>query len=167
MNRSRRKVLVIDDAPVDRETYARFLRRDPHHDYEILEAETGCDGLALLAEHEVDCIVLDFNLPDSDGLDILDELGASFRSEIPVVMLTGAGSEAIAVETMKRGCQDYVVKSDLSADVLLQTLENAIEKVRLRQEIERKHAALAAAQREQIERRTIFSPTYPTSCARR
>lgn len=156
MERPTRTLLVIDDSSVDREIYARFLARDPRHHYEILEAETGREGLDLLAERPVDCVVLDYNLPDTDGLDILDELRASNREQVPVVMLTGAGSEAIAVETMKRGCQDYVVKSAASADGLLQAVENAIEKVTLRREIERKRADLEASQREQIELRNRF-----------
>lgn len=149
-------ILVIDDSPIDREIYARLLARSSIRDYVLLEAESGDEAIDLLAEEEVDCILLDFNLEGEDGLEVLDRLRAAWATEIPVVMLTGAGSEKIAVETMKRGCSDYILKGDANAERLPQAVENAIEKVTLRREIERKRADLEAAQREQLELKNRF-----------
>jgi len=152
-----RTVLVIEDDPIDREAYARFFARHPGHRYQVLEAETGAEGLTLLEDTSVDCVVLDYNLPDVDGLHVLAELRKRPPElEIPVVMLTGAGSEKIAVETMKLGSQDYVVKDHANADAILRAVDNAIEKVRLRREIEGKRQALAEASREQLELKDKF-----------
>lgn len=155
-NRPIRKMLVIDDAPIDREIYSRFLAKDPYYDYEVLEAETGEEGLKLLRDYPVDCLLLDYNLPDLDGLDVLDKFLESGADEVPVVMLTGAGSEAVAVETMKRGCQDYVVKSEASEAGLLRAVDNAIEQVRIRHEMEAKRREDELSQRNQIELRNRF-----------
>ena len=152
-----RTVLVIDDDPIDRESYVRALRRHSGQETEVLEADSGEAGLALADVRHVDCVLLDYNLPDMDGLKVLRELRSRpTETEIPVVMLTGAGSEQIAVETMKEGCQDYVVKDHDLATAVPKAVAGAIEKVELRRELEHKRRALEEAQREQVLLRDKF-----------
>ena len=76
-------------------------------------------------------------LPDMDGLEFLQELKADCNgSEPSVVMLTGEGSERVAVQAMKYGVEDYLVKGDTTAETLRLVIRNVLEKSVLQQELE-------------------------------
>ena len=114
-------VLYIEDDVVDRMACRRSFAQDTH-DYEFVlyEAETALDGLQLVHTQKLDCVLLDYNLPDLNGLEFLAKLKHD-QGEIPVpvIMLTGANNTAVAVEAIKLGAQEYVVK-----DPNLQYLEH-------------------------------------------
>src|SRR5262249_6434913 len=119
-------VLLIDDSPEDRALYRYFLHSAVSSIPTCVEAATGEDGLRLCQTSQPDCLVLDFNLPDMNGFEFLDALQAETTPlPYPVVILTGQGSERIAVQAMQRGVQDYLVKDNLSADALRRAIHNA------------------------------------------
>jgi signal transduction histidine kinase len=143
------KLLVVDDSPEDRELYRRLLRADTERSYEFLEAQLGEEGLRRCEEDAPDCVLLDYRLPDLDGVEFLSRLAPSGTApRIPVIVLTGQGSEAVAVSAMKAGAQDYLLKGSFGADILGRSVQNAIEKVQLLQRIERRTAQLAGANEE-------------------
>ena len=111
MSQSRVHVLIVEDDLVDRMACRRALAADPDYAFEVAEADTGLAGLQLAAELRPDCILLDYHLPDLTGLEFLTRLGADAgAAAIPVMMLTGADSAAVAAESMRRGARDYLVK---------------------------------------------------------
>jgi signal transduction histidine kinase len=123
-----RTLLIIDDCAEDRRIYRRYLLKDPHQSYQILEAESAKDGLALCQEILCDVILLDFCLPDMTGLEILEQLTRErLDTAASVIMLTGQGDETVAVQAMKKGVQDYLVKQDLKPDVLQLAVRNVIQ----------------------------------------
>ena len=125
-------ILFVDDSTEDRALYRHFLSSTAA--YTFLEAATGEEGLRLCQTVQPDCLILDFHLPDMDGFEFIDTLQReSISLSYPVVMLTGQGSEQLAVQAMHRGVQDYVVKDDLSADTLRRVITNAVDKLRLQQ----------------------------------
>ncbi|WP_025039782.1 hybrid sensor histidine kinase/response regulator [Nitrosospira briensis] len=105
------RVLLVEDDAVDRMACRRALARNPDYDFVLSEAESGREGLQLAHEQKPDCVLLDYHLPDLNGLEFLaaltDEAG---DVAIPVMMLTGTDNAAIAVEAMKRGARDYLIK---------------------------------------------------------
>lgn len=104
-------VLLIEDDLVDRMACRRALAQDPDYEFVLSEAETGRDGLHLAYAQKPDCILLDYNLPDLNGLEFLAGLRIDpGEIPVPVLMLTGADNAWVAVEAMKRGAQDYLVK---------------------------------------------------------
>ncbi len=122
-------ILIIDDCLEDRETYKRLLKSDTRV-YRFIECEVGDEGLNALENQPIDCILLDYRLPDMDGIEILDELFSSETEKpVPVVFLTGQGSEEIAVRAMKKGASDYLVKSGLDKETLKRSIRYAISKV--------------------------------------
>jgi signal transduction histidine kinase len=139
-------LLVIDDDPVDRERYRRFLQLDDKHEYMVFEAATAEEGTQLLAEQSFDCIVLDYFLPGFDGLTVLRSIlqveveSGHFRS--PVVMMTGHGNEAIAVEAMKLGIADYLTKDVLTPAAFQRAIGRAIERSRLQIEVHQQNLHL-------------------------
>jgi signal transduction histidine kinase len=151
------RILIVDDSPEDRETYRRLLLQDRERSYEFLETGSGEEGLALVRTARPDCLLLDYRLPDLDGLEFLGRLAATGEAgPVPVIVLTGQGNEAVAVEAMKNGAQDYLLKGSMSRDDLERAVQNAIEKVALRRKIDERTAELQHAngelQREIAER---------------
>lgn len=130
-----RSILVVDDSPEDRYLIKRALRKVLSTSYSLVEADTGDDGLSLLAMHKVDCMLLDYSLPRRNGLDVLGTVRDQYPN-LPVVFLTGQGNEDVAVKALKLGAQDYILKTTITADILHQTILNAcarqalVEKVR-------------------------------------
>ncbi len=143
MSEAPTRLLIIDDSPEDRELYRRLLAQDREHAYELLEAETGEEGLALARERSLDCLLLDYRLPDVDGLEFLSRLLA--EKLVAVIVLTGQGNEAVAVEAMKSGAQDYLLKGGVTRDRLQHAVRSSIEKVALRRKVEERTAELAEA----------------------
>ncbi|WGV27456.1 PAS domain-containing protein [Halotia branconii] len=131
-------ILIIDDSPEDREVYRRYLLQDQEYTYTILEEESGEGALALCHQFQPDGILLDFLLPDMDGLEFLADLKQQSKVAMPaVIMLTGYGNEAVAVQAMKIGVQDYLVKGQTTAERLLSTIHSAIKNTQLRQELQK------------------------------
>jgi signal transduction histidine kinase/CheY-like chemotaxis protein len=129
-------ILIVDDSAEDRTVYRAFLKSETTSAYVFTEAATGEDGLHLCQAARPDCLLLDFHLPDMNGLEFLDALAETAPLALPVVMLTGRGSEQIAVQVMQRGVQDYLVKHDLTAGALSRAIHNALDKFRLHQMLE-------------------------------
>ncbi|MBD2676184.1 MULTISPECIES: PAS domain S-box protein [Nostoc] len=130
-------VLIIDDSPEDRQVYRRYLLQDQEHSYTILEAELGEEALALCQQLQPKGILLDFLLPDMDGLEFLAELQQQSKGTMPaVIMLTGYGNESIAVQAMKSGVQDYLIKGQTTAQRLRSTVYSAIKNTQLRQQLQ-------------------------------
>ncbi|NJK50751.1 response regulator [Candidatus Gracilibacteria bacterium] len=141
MTLNRYTIVIIDDSPEDRATYRRYLLGDRRCDYTILEEEYGEQGLQLCERVKPDAVLLDFLLPDIDGLEFLLELqAANLKNCPPVIMLTGQGNEEIAVRALKSGAQDYLVKGRVTSESLGFTVRNVIENVRLRRQLEQSEA---------------------------
>lgn len=98
-------VLVVDDEPMVREVVARYLELDGHR---VHQAGDGAAARELLAEHQVDLVVLDIMLPHVDGLTLLKQLRS--RGDVPVLLLTAKGEEADRLLGLELGADDYVVK---------------------------------------------------------
>ncbi len=107
------QILAIDDDTIIQETLTFFLGDG----YRVSCAATGADALRKLRRESVDLVVLDHRLPDRTGLDILPEL-RSIRPKLPVIMLTGYGSEWICAAAFKLGVADYLRKPVSAVDLV-------------------------------------------------
>ena len=128
-------LLIVDDDAVDRRQYGKLLTRHTHGACEVREAANGAAGLQALRTRSPDCVLLDFSLPDMTGLEFL--AGAARGGELPcaVVLVTGQGNETIAVEAMKRGVQDYLVKNQMDENSLWAAVVRAVTQTELRQQL--------------------------------
>ena len=125
-------ILIIDDS---REIVS-FLSKKvlPGAGYKVKVSMTGQSGLKSLEEERPDLVLLDIELPDANGLDILKKLTQDER-EIPVIMITAYGSESAAVEAFRIGARDYLIKP-FSAEEVLRTIDHSLTEIRLRREKE-------------------------------
>ncbi len=141
-------LLLVDDDVVDRMAIRRALKEagvlaDCH---EVADADA---ALAALQSQVFDCVLLDYRLPKTDGLELLKRIQASGITT-PVIALTGQGDEQLAVEMMRAGASDYLAKQSLSADRLHRSLRHAIAMAQVeadrRQALERERIAREEAQ---------------------
>ena len=103
------RLLIVDDDPSDRRIIAQSLAQIAPGSCRIQQAPDGLAALAALRTDEFDCVFLDYNLPDMNGLEFLTAAAVDGEQPCAVVVVTGQGNEAVAVEAMKRGAQDYLV----------------------------------------------------------
>lgn len=132
------RVVVIDDSVDDRAELRRLLLRGSDRRYSFLEAETGTAGIALVlaAASLPDCVLLDYNLPDLDALDVLTALaGADGLPVCPVVVLTGGAGPETRRSVLRAGAQDYVGKDWLTPPGLTWVIENAIERLAMARQL--------------------------------
>lgn len=119
-------ILLIDDSEDDREFFIECISEDTTLDWEITQAETGQEGINLLKSAHFDCVLIDYSLPGHNGLKVLEFI-RNENAEVAVVMLTGQGSERIAVEAMKAGAQDYITKPEFNRESIIATIADAIQ----------------------------------------
>ncbi len=120
------KLLLIDDTGEDRLLYRRLISQGAFQDCEIIESVTGEQGLSRCLEQKPDCVLIDYRLPDLDGLQLLSRLRThSFAGAL--IMVTGQGDETVAVQAMKEGAEDYLIKDNLTVESLQATITKALK----------------------------------------
>jgi C4-dicarboxylate-specific signal transduction histidine kinase len=137
-------VLLVEDNPADSELITEMLSAVPNVRFDLQSAWSLSGGLARLAEATFDVALLDLSLPDASGLEACVKVRARAPT-IPIVVLTGLDDEELAVEALKQGAQDYLVKGHIGSNLLSRSLRYAIERNKV-------EVALQAA-RKDLERR--------------
>lgn len=118
------KIAVIDDNPDDIFIIRRMLLK-VKLDFHVVDFTNPHQALDELSLYSVDCILLDFNFPEMSGLDFLKAFRKTI-SDTPIILLTGQGNEKIAVDALKNGAFDYLLKNELSEKILTDTIFTAI-----------------------------------------
>lgn len=147
------ELLLVEDDEIDR----RLVRRLLGPAYTVHEAATGQEALALLGTVKPDCVLLDYRLPDTDGLRLIPGFARDF---LPTIVITGEERPEIVVTAMQLGAQNYLVKGHLSPTSLAHAISQAVDQVALRRELVEKsdqlrQLASALTFAEQRERRRI------------
>lgn len=120
------KLLIVDDEPNVRYSLEKTFRAD---DIDVVTAETGRDGLRLAQNESPDAVLLDVRLPDMSGLDVFAQIREHDR-RLPVIIMTAHTTTEIAIEAMKRGAFEYLLKPFDLAE-LKETVDKAFETSRL------------------------------------
>jgi PAS domain S-box-containing protein len=134
-------LLVVDDDDVDRERVLRLLSRTALK-FDAMEASSSTDALNLLRRHEFDCVMLDNQLGDASGAELLPAIHREALRDCPVIMITGAGNESLAVQALQDGAADYLTKFQLNPDTLVRAIGRALEHHRMRRELDDLHHRL-------------------------
>lgn len=149
-------ILVVDDDPFVREMLAEVLASSG---YAALTAESGADVLEKYSADpsSIRLIISDMNMPGMSGLELIQRLRAD-RAEVPVIILTGNDEIQVAVESMKSGANDYLLKDENIQDTVLMSVERVLDKQRLVEqnrmmtlELARRNEELEKSNRELLE----------------
>ncbi len=130
------RILLVEDNPGDARLLQAFLAEVGASRFELTHVETLGDGLKRLVEQQFDVILLDLSLPDSHGLDTVARMHQA-ASDKPIVVLTGLNDEVVALEAVRKGAQDYLVKGQIDSTLLLRAMRYAIERKRINIELEK------------------------------
>lgn len=143
------RVLIVDDNDVDREKLRRLLR-GYRVEIRLEEAASLDEAHTRLSHHRFDCVIVDYNLGGSghEGLDLTPIIRKYSGRECPIIMVTGFGSESIAVDAMRQGVFDYLNKNVLDRGQLTHALEKGFEWSQMQQKLD-------AAERE-LKHRSLY-----------
>ncbi|MGE0252740.1 MAG: response regulator [Dongiaceae bacterium] len=133
------KLLVIDDNEDDRLLYSRTLQKIGG--FAITETSDGEEGLRLVAKQQPDCVLLDYSMPGRNGIEVLKCI-RSQNPFVPVVMMTGQGSETLAVTAMQEGAQNYIAKAAITPQTLQHAVRSAIENCAMQKRIHEQRTSL-------------------------
>jgi two-component system nitrogen regulation response regulator NtrX len=123
------RILIVDDEAEIRKSLRMILE---YEGYDVVEASSGAEGLAIAERDAPDLVFLDVKMPGMDGLEALQRLQAS-RESMPVVIISGHATKEEVANSIKRGAIDFIEKP-LGTDRVLVTVKNALEHERLRDE---------------------------------
>lgn len=115
-------ILVVDDTAVDRRLAGGLLEKAP--EMNVCYAENGQDALLKIGDFLPDLVVTDLQMPDLDGLQLVNSISERYP-DVPVVLMTAHGSENIAAQALASGAASYVPKADL-ADSLVETVRHIL-----------------------------------------
>ncbi|HEY6530335.1 MAG TPA: EAL domain-containing protein [Cellvibrionaceae bacterium] len=123
-----RRFLVVDDDDVDREKVKRLLKIYPAV-IDVEEAVSVSDALLKLKQSVFDCLLIDYRLSDALGTEILTDLRACDMRPLPVIVISGNNNPDVVKEVMRAGAQDCINKNTLTAEILCNAIEAAVELV--------------------------------------
>ena len=106
------KILVCDDGPADRKLIRAYLRQVEDREIVVLEAGQMGEIQSALDKGRVDLVLMDIQMPEKSGMEWLEQIVE--KQMAPVVMMTGSGSEEVAVQSLQKGAVGYLPKSRLS-----------------------------------------------------
>ncbi|MBD1844420.1 response regulator [Cyanobacteria bacterium FACHB-63] len=153
------KVLLIEDNPGDARLLQELLVEARSTRFELIQVERLSQGLQQLQAQSFDVILLDLSLPDAQGLETFIQLHQRDRNT-PIVVITGLNDETLASQAVQSGAQDYLVKDQVTGDVLVRSVRYAIERKRAEQKIREQAALLDIATDailvQDLDRRILF-----------
>jgi DNA-binding NtrC family response regulator len=119
-------ILVIDDDETDRMNVQHLL--DGEGVKAVVHEASDCSsGVDLLKSNRFDCVLIDYKLPDANGVEVLENLKKVDHYGVPMILLTGMGGEQLVAEVMKKGASDYLSKNGLNGKILVKSIQNAIQ----------------------------------------
>lgn len=121
------KILLIEDNPGDVRLIRLVLAENNASEFEITSTDMLSKAVELLKLDNPDAILLDLSLPDSYGLGTVIKIVAKVPN-VPIIILTGQDDEALAVNALKEGAQDYLVKNQIDGNLLARTIRYAVER---------------------------------------
>lgn len=139
------KVLLVEDNPGDVRLFEAMLGSATDAPFAVTNAKRLEEASTLLEREQFDAVILDLGLPDSTGISTVERTRQKASdSRVPIIVITGLLDEASAVEAVRQGAQEFLLKNDLNATSLIRTLRFAIERQRARNqaedaEVQRRH----------------------------
>jgi signal transduction histidine kinase len=121
------RVLLVEDNPTDVLTLEHYLAEIPGTNFQLEHVQRLEAALAFLQNQTCDIVLLDFGLPDSQGIETLTRLRAC-AADVPIVVLTGLNDESVGLQALQNGAQDYLIKNQVQAPLLGRAIRYAMER---------------------------------------
>lgn len=139
-------ILTVDDDPAFGELVSTYLERLDDR-FDVRTAESPMAALRIVEEEHVDCVVSDFDMPEFDGLELLESV-RSKDADLPFILFTGKGSEEIASRAISAGVTDYLQKGSGTEqyEILANRIRNAVSETEANRQMDRAFEAIDAAQ---------------------
>jgi len=136
------RLLLIDDDEVDRMAVIRTLKKGTTNVSEVITAATASEGLELAYREHFDAILLDYRLPDQDGLAVLKALRSGNFESSTVVMLSRQEDETLAERCLEAGAQDFLLKDEVNGRRLLRAVRQARQRYQIQEALNRSREQL-------------------------
>jgi CheY-like chemotaxis protein/predicted RNA-binding Zn-ribbon protein involved in translation (DUF1610 family) len=128
-------MLYVEDNPDDQLILKHTLKEKLNINYDLVTVDAGTKGFDKLKKETFDLLLLDYRLPDMTGIEFIRELKKT-DIKTPIILVTSKGSENIAVQAMKLGVQDYIIKEDIASKRLIDSIKDILLKASLPEGIE-------------------------------
>ncbi len=143
------RLLLLEDNPGD----ARLIREqlmDTENQFQLHCFDLLSKGLDFLSSENVDAVLLDLGLPDSQGLNTIERVRVK-KPSIPIIVLTGLDDENIAMEAVHRGAQDYLIKGSTTGNMLFRVIRYAVERKSTEEELKKSLEKLTRALNDTVK----------------
>jgi signal transduction histidine kinase len=152
------EILLIEDNPGDARLIKEYLSVAKDITFNLQICERLADGIEIAENENIDVVLLDLKLPDSEGLDTFKKAFAA-APHLPIIVLSGLNDETTAIKAVQLGAQDYLVKDKVEEDILIRAIRYAIERKKAEEEhqtlLEQRIRSLSIIEAQENERRRI------------
>jgi len=143
-NKREKTVLLVEDNPGDVRLIEEIIKAIQNYNIKLKIAEDLVSGFNLLKKYSFDIILLDLTLPDSNGLNTVLSMLES-APNIPLIILTGFDDQDLAIEAVKAGAEDYLVKGHVDSHILKRVINYGIERYRIKKDLKDSESQLREA----------------------
>lgn len=154
------RLLIVEDDAADLALIRTMLHPSQ---YELIEANTGTQGLALVGRDSIDCALVDYNLPDMYGTALFDSLRERVNDpQLPIILFTGQGDEFLAARAIQEGAADYLPKNGLSSFSLNRSVTNSVKHAKVGRDLANERIRVMDMNRELMRSNQEISAFYQT-----
>ncbi len=152
------EILLIEDNPGDARLIKEYLSDDKNLTFNLQMCERLAPGIEIVENENINVVLLDLKLPDSEGLNTFQKVFAA-APHVPIIVLSGLDDENTAIKAVQMGAQDYLVKDKVEGELLVRAIKYAIERKRAEEEhqtlLEQRIRSLSIIEAQENERRRI------------
>ncbi|MGD1807527.1 GGDEF domain-containing response regulator [Dapis sp. BLCC M126] len=134
--------LLVEDNPGDAFLIKELLKFNSSLDFNVIHCNRLSLAIKQLNEEKIDLVLLDLGLPDSQGCETISQM-IEMAPNIPIIVLTGKHDDDFSVEVVQKGAQDYLVKSEISAELLIRSIRYSLERIQLVQKLQDREQELS------------------------
>lgn len=144
------KILIVEDNPVEAKLMGKILSSSPSPSFAPSHADTLETALQTLDAEKFKAILLDLTLPDSEGFQTFEKIEAK-ADDTAIIVLTGVADDQLAMDALRKGAQDYVVKGDVHPRVLIHGIRYAIERKKIEEQLRKVNSELKETRLQLIQ----------------
>lgn len=143
-------ILLVEDSPTDADLLRRIFLGFSNEESSLTQVDRLTTAIAQCHENSYDVVLLDLGLPDCDGIETVTEFRANVPT-VPVIVLTMMDDDELALQVMACGAQDYLIKDQITGQLLMRSIRYAIEREQISQQLRNSERSVISALAQQKE----------------